>query len=224
MEAKVSRLTAMSRAVGIHLVLATQRPSVDVITGVIKTNIPSRIAFAVTSNTDSRIIIDGMGAEKLLGKGDMLYVSASDPSATRIQGAFLSDGEVEKIVEDVSKEGEPDYISEDYFEDKSIKDGDDDDDGGDGEGEMIGGEDDDEALMAQALQIVVERKCASASYLQRRLRIGFNRASRLVEEMEEQGYVGPPNGSKARPLLRYPGSVSVGQQDAGNVVTGDEQK
>jgi len=216
MEAKVSRLTAMSRAVGIHLVLATQRPSVDVITGIIKTNIPSRIAFAVTSNQDSRIIIDEVGAEKLLGKGDMLYVSSSDPSANRIQGAFLSDDEVEKVVDFASQEGTEDFIDESFFEDEPEK--------GDAEamddGEMIGGDDDDDALMQQALAIVVERKSASASYLQRRLRIGYNRAARLVEEMEEQGYVGPANGSKPRPLLRYPGSVSLGQQDAGEVVSG----
>ena len=216
LEAKVSRLTAMSRAVGIHLVLATQRPSVDVITGVIKTNIPSRIAFAVTSNQDSRIIIDEIGAEKLLGKGDMLYVSASDPSATRIQGAFLSDGEVEKVVGFASKQGVQDFIDELFFEEEPQKneDGYDDNSFSDGASPE---DNNDEVLMEQALQIAVERKCASASYLQRRLRIGYNRAARLVEQMEDEGYVGPANGSKPRPLLRYPGSVSLGQQDAGQV-------
>ncbi|MCI2129144.1 MAG: DNA translocase FtsK [Sphaerochaeta sp.] len=217
METKVSRLTAMSRAVGIHLVLATQRPSVNVITGIIKTNIPSRIAFAVTSGQDSRIIIEQMGAEKLLGKGDMLYLSSSDPAAARIQGAFLSDGEVERVVDFAKQQGVEDYIDESFFEDEPEKGDQSDVD----DGEMIGGDDDnDDELMRKALDIVVERKAASASYLQRRLRIGYNRAARLVEEMEEQGYVGPANGSKPRPLLRYPGSVSLGQQDAGDIVQG----
>lgn len=198
LEAILTRLAAMSRAVGIHLVLATQRPSMDVITGTIKSNIPSRIAFAVTSGVNSRIIIDESGAEKLLGRGDMLYMSNTDPIPTRIQGAFLSDDEVEQIVSYVRTQGEPDYLDESIFEDdepesssSSSSDGDD-----------MG--DDDETMMRRALEIVVERKCASASFLQRRLKIGYNRAARLVEEMEEMGYVGPANGSKPRELLRYP--------------------
>lgn len=197
MEMKVSRLAAMSRAVGIHLVLATQRPSVDVITGVIKNNIPTRIAFAVTSSTDSRIILDEMGAEKLLGRGDMLYQSSSEPASVRIQGSFLSDREVEDIVSFVARQGEPDYIDESFFEEDEPRSGAD----GSGEGVDIN---DDEALMEEALAIVVERKSASASYLQRRLKIGYNRAARLVEQMEEMGYVGPPNGSKPRELIKYP--------------------
>ena len=196
LENKVSRLAAMSRAVGIHLILATQRPSVDVITGVIKSNIPTRIAFAVTSTTDSRIIIDEGGAEKLLGKGDMLYVSSSDPAAVRIQGSYLSDNEVEQVVKFASTQGVPDYIDESFFEDDEPQSSDDYGDAGDSN--------DDDELMDRALSIVVERKCASASYLQRRLKIGYNRAARLVEQMEEMGYVGPPNGSKPRELLKYP--------------------
>jgi S-DNA-T family DNA segregation ATPase FtsK/SpoIIIE len=196
MESKVSRLAAMSRAVGIHLVLATQRPSVDVITGVIKNNIPTRIAFAVTSTTDSRIILDEQGADKLLGKGDMLYMSSSNPAAERIQGSFLSDHEVEEVVRFVSSQGTPDFIDESFFEDDEPKSSDSDD-------EMVDVNDDSE-LMERALAIVVERKCASASYLQRRLKIGYNRAARLVEQMEELGYVGPPNGSKPRELIKYP--------------------
>ncbi|MDT4761919.1 DNA translocase FtsK [Sphaerochaeta sp. PS] len=196
LENKVSRLAAMSRAVGIHLVLATQRPSVDVITGVIKSNIPTRIAFAVTSTTDSRIIIDEGGAEKLLGKGDMLFVASSDPTAERIQGAFLSDKEVEQVVRFVSKQGVPDFIDDSFFEDEEPASSDNGSDYADGT--------DDDQLMERALEIVVERKSASASYLQRRLKIGYNRAARLVEQMEEMGYVGPPNGSKPRELLRYP--------------------
>ncbi len=197
METKVSRLAAMSRAVGIHLVLATQRPSVDVITGVIKNNIPTRIAFAVTSSTDSRIILDEMGAEKLLGRGDMLYQSSSEPASVRIQGSFLSDQEVEDIVAFVARQGEPDFIDESFFEEDEPK--------GAGESSSEGVDlSDDEALMDEALAIVVERKSASASYLQRRLKIGYNRAARLVEQMEEMGYVGPPNGSKPRELIKYP--------------------
>lgn len=195
LETQLARLAAMSRAIGIHLVLATQRPSVNVITGLIKSNIPSRIAFAVTSAMDSRIIIDEIGAEKLLGKGDMLYSSNADPSPSRIQGAFLSDEEVEKVVEFACSQGAPDYIDEAFFEDDEPDDsGDDGDDFGDG----------DDDLMEKALRIVVERRGASASYLQRRLKIGYNRAARLVEQMEELGYVGPPNGSKPRELLKYP--------------------
>lgn len=195
LETQLARLAAMSRAVGIHLVLATQRPSVNVITGLIKSNIPSRIAFAVTSAMDSRIIIDEIGAEKLLGKGDMLYSSNADPSPSRIQGAFLSDDEVEKVVAFACSQGEPDYIDEAFFEDDEPEEsGDGDDDFGDS----------DDSLMEKALRIVVERNGASASYLQRRLKIGYNRAARLVEQMEEMGYVGPPNGSKPRELLRMP--------------------
>jgi len=197
MESKVSRLAAMSRAVGIHLVLATQRPSVDVITGVIKNNIPTRIAFAVTSSTDSRIILDEVGADKLLGKGDMLYMSSSNPATERIQGAFLSDQEVEQVVRFASSQGEPEYIDDSFFEDDEHKGSDHDDE------DVVDSNDDDE-LLQRALAIVVERKCASASYLQRRLKIGYNRAARMVELMEELGYVGPPNGSKPRELIKYP--------------------
>ncbi len=197
MESKVSRLAAMSRAVGIHLVLATQRPSVDVITGVIKNNIPTRIAFAVTSSTDSRIILDEPGADKLLGKGDMLYMSSSSPATERIQGSFLSDNEVEQVVSFVSSQGKPEYIDESFFEDDEPKVSESSDD-------ESTDSNDDEELMDKALAIVVERKCASASYLQRRLKIGYNRAARMVEQMEELGYVGPPNGSKPRELIKYP--------------------
>ncbi len=197
MEGYLARLAAMARAVGIHLVLATQRPSTNVITGIIKANIPSRIAFMVTSNTDSRIIIDQPGAEKLLGRGDMLFSSSWDPIPSRIQGAFLSEEEVEKVVGYVKEQGEPDYLDEAYFMD---------DDEGDGSDDDYGGEDDDEdSLMQEALKIVAQRGTASASYLQRRLKIGYNRAARLVEEMEDRGIVGPAQGSKPREVLRMPG-------------------
>lgn len=195
LESTVARLTAMSRAVGIHLVLATQRPSVNVITGLIKANIPSRIAFMVSSRTDSNIIIDSVGAEKLLGRGDMLYASAVDPAPVRIQGTYISDQEVEDVVKAVKEYGEPDYIDDQVFFDEE-------DEGDDFE---LNGNYDGDPLYDQALEIVIQSGKASASYLQRRLSIGYNRAARLVEEMEERGIVGPANGSKPREIIHVPG-------------------
>ena len=190
LESTVARLASMSRAVGIHLVLATQRPSIDVITGLIKSNIPSRIAFMVSSKIDSRIIIDMIGADKLLGKGDMLYSGAVDPFQTRIQGAFISEEEVEAVVEHVKTFGKPDYIDDEIFfeeeEDSSLSLF---SEGGD-------------PLYEEALQIVMQQGKASASYIQRRLKIGFNRSARLIDEMEQNGVVGPAQGSKPRELLR----------------------
>ncbi|MBP5174841.1 MAG: DNA translocase FtsK, partial [Treponema sp.] len=196
LEGVLARLAAMSRAVGIHLVLATQRPSIDVITGLIKANIPSRIAFMVASKMDSRIILDQMGAEKLLGKGDMLYASATDPFPTRIQGTFVSDQEVEDVVEAVKAWGEPEYIDDEIFVDDEDEDGDD--------SMSLFNPDGDDPLYEKALDIVVQAGKASASYIQRRLKIGYNRAARLVEEMEERGIVGPANGSKPRELIHIP--------------------
>ncbi|MFW6362790.1 MAG: DNA translocase FtsK [Spirochaeta sp.] len=191
LESTVARLCAMSRAVGIHLVLATQRPSTDVITGLIKANIPSRIAFMVASKVDSRIIIDTGGAEKLLGRGDMLFTSAWDPFPFRMQGAFLSEDEVERVVSHVKTLGEPDYIDDEIFID-------DDEEEGYAQPEL------EDPLMEKAVDIVVSANKASASYLQRRLKIGYNRAARLVEEMERIGIVGPQNGSKARDVIGTP--------------------
>ena len=196
LESVVARLAAMSRAVGIHLVLATQRPSVNVITGLIKANIPSRIAFMVAGRTDSNIIIDTVGAEKLLGKGDMLYASATDPFPIRIQGAFVSDSEVENVVEAVKEWGEPEYIDDEIFID-------DDEDSSDDQMSLFGDGGDD-PLYEKALEIVMQAGKASASYIQRRLKIGYNRAARLVEEMEERGIVGPANGSKPREIIQAP--------------------
>lgn len=194
LESTIARLCAMSRAVGIHIVLATQRPSIDVITGLIKANIPSRIAFMVASKMDSRIIIDQVGAEKLLGRGDMLYASATDPFPVRIQGTYVSDQEVENVVEYVKGFGEPEYIDDEIFVE--------DDDDEFAEPSLFG--DGDDPLYNKALEIVIEAGKASASYIQRRLKIGYNRAARLVEEMESRGIVGPANGSKPREIINVP--------------------
>ncbi|MCL2765320.1 MAG: FtsK/SpoIIIE domain-containing protein [Treponema sp.] len=191
LESTVARLAAMSRAVGIHLVLATQRPSIDVITGLIKANIPSRIAFMVASKTDSRIIIDMVGAEKLLGKGDMLYSGVVDPFPIRMQGAFVSEEEVEVVVEHVKTFGEPEYIDDEIFFEEEEEDT--------GASLFSDGGD---PLYDKALEIVMQQGKASASFIQRRLKIGFNRAARLIDEMEHHGVVGPAHGSKPRELLR----------------------
>ncbi|MCL2176260.1 MAG: DNA translocase FtsK, partial [Treponema sp.] len=193
LEATVARLAAKSRAVGIHLVLATQRPSIDVITGLIKSNIPSRIAFMVASKIDSRIIIDMIGAEKLLGKGDMLYSGAVDPFPIRMQGAFISEEEVEAVVEHVKTFGKPDYIDDEiFFEEEE-------------DGNLSLFSDGGDPLYEQALEIVMQQGKASASYIQRRLKIGFNRSARLIDEMEQNGVVGPAQGSRPRELLRGSG-------------------
>ncbi|MCL2761785.1 MAG: DNA translocase FtsK, partial [Treponema sp.] len=191
LESTVARLAAMSRAVGIHLVLATQRPSIDVITGLIKANIPSRIAFMVAGRMNSQIIIDSPGAEKLLGKGDMLYLGKVEPFPIRMQGAFVSEEDVEAVVEHVKTLGEPDYIDDEIFYDDEEED--------------LGPSlfsDGDDPLYDKALEIVLQQGKASASYIQRRLKIGYNRAARLVEEMEQKGVVGPAQGSKPREVLR----------------------
>ncbi len=192
LESTLARLAAMARAIGIHMVLATQRPSIDVITGLIKANIPSRIAFMVANKFDSRIIIDCVGAEKLLGKGDMLLSAAWNPFPVRIQGAYIDDEEIDSVTEYVKKLGPPQYIEDEVFFD--------DEETGDFEGEP--GND---PLFERALEIVVGQGKASASYIQRRLKVGYNRAARLVEEMEMRGIVGPSQGSKPREIIHLPG-------------------
>lgn len=193
LESTLARLAAMSRAVGIHLVLATQRPSIDVITGLIKANIPSRIAFMVASKFDSRTIIDMVGAEKLLGRGDMLFSGAQDPFPVRMQGAFVSEEEVERVVAHVKTLGEPEYIDDEIFIDEE-----------DLEEPTLFDEEGSDPLFEKALEIVLQQGKASVSFIQRRLKIGFNRAARLVEMMEEKGIVGPAQGSKPRDVLRNP--------------------
>ena len=208
LEATLARLAAMARAVGIHLVLATQRPSIDVITGLIKANIPSRIAFMVASKFDSRIIIDMVGAEKLLGRGDMLYSGAQDPFPVRMQGAFVSEEEVERAVEHVKTLGEPEYIDDEIFYDEDEENAE--------PGLFDDGEGD--PLFEKALEIVMQQGKASASYIQRRLKVGYNRSARLVELMEERGIVGPSQGSKPREILRNP-DLFNGHPDAGRIET-----
>ena len=185
-EEQIARLAAMSRAVGIHLILATQRPSVDVITGIIKANIPARIAFQVSSKMESRIIIDGNGAENLLGKGDLLFSMPGYHQPLRIQGAFVSEDEIYEIVQYIKSFGEPNYI-EDIFEDENS--------------EYQDGSLSDEPRWKEAVEIVISDRKASASYLQRKMKIGYNRAARIVELMENEGIVGPGQGSKPRDVL-----------------------
>ncbi|RKL69054.1 cell division protein FtsK [Salipaludibacillus neizhouensis] len=185
-EDAITRLAQMARAAGIHLIIATQRPSVDVITGVIKANIPSRIAFGVSSSTDSRTILDGNGAEKLLGKGDMLFLPVGASKATRIQGAFLSDDEVERIVMHCIEQQKAQYAEE-----MMPKEGDSD---------PVREEVQDE-LYNDAVKLITEMQTASVSMLQRRFRVGYARAARLIDEMEVRGIVGPYEGSKPREVL-----------------------
>ena len=189
-EDSICRLAQMARAAGMHLVIATQRPSVDVITGLIKANVPSRIAFSVSSQIDSRTILDMGGAEKLLGKGDMLFLPMGASKPKRLQGAFVSDKEIEKIVEFVKTCSSAHY-NEDIIE--HIENGAEDHSGGDD------GEADD--LLPQAIEIVVEIGQASASLLQRKLKVGYSRAGRLIDQLEERGIIGPHEGSKPRKVL-----------------------
>ncbi|HSX28545.1 MAG TPA: DNA translocase FtsK 4TM domain-containing protein [Candidatus Saccharimonadales bacterium] len=192
-EALIVRLAQKARAVGIHLVLATQRPSVDVITGLIKANIPARIAFTVASQVDSRTILDQMGAEKLLGQGDMLMLTPAMSKPKRIQGAFVSDEEVVKIADHIRMQRPPDYDEEIIAQPVQIG----------SKGGMVmdydGGGDDD--MYRDAVRCVVESGKASASLLQRRLRVGYARAARLIETMEEQGVIGPADGARPRDVL-----------------------
>ena len=194
-EDAICRLAQKARAAGMHLVIATQRPSVDVITGLIKANIPSRIAFAVSSQVDSRTILDQVGAEKLLGKGDMLFFPTGAPKPTRIQGSFISDKEVEKIVNFVKANGEASY-NEDIIEsiekanstDKEIEEGSLDDDETD-------------PLLAEAIEVVIETGQASTSFIQRKFKVGYARAGRIIDQMEERGVISGYQGSKPREVL-----------------------
>ena len=182
-EDAIIRLAQMARAAGIHMILATQRPSVDVITGIIKANVPSRIAFAVSSGTDSRTIIDANGAEKLLGRGDMLYMPMGENKPIRVQGAFLTDEEVERIVDFVKNQQEVEYDEAMMPSENTTS---------------AGGSEPEDELFYEVIELLKEQETISTSYLQRRFRIGFNRAARIIDDLEARGYVGPADGSKGR--------------------------
>lgn len=184
-EELIARLAQKARAAGIHLILATQRPSVDVITGLIKANIPTRLSFQVSSKIDSRTILDQMGAEALLGQGDMLYLAPGTGLPTRVHGAFVSDEEVHRVVEYLKSQGEPDYI--DGILEGGVLEGDGDAAGGADAGGAAGGEND--PMYDQAVAVVLQHRRASISLVQRHLRIGYNRAARLLEQMEQSGLV-----------------------------------
>ena len=200
-EESICRVAQMGRAAGMHLVIATQRPSSDVITGLMKANIPSRIAFAVASSLESRIILDTTGAEKLVGKGDMLYAPLGAGKPTRVQGCFITPEEIERVVDYVKQSGEAEY-SQDVMDkiEQALKEKE------KGGGKSAGapepaGESPDDELLSAAVDVVLETGQASVSMLQRRLKLGYARAARLVDQMEERGYVGPFEGSKPRQLL-----------------------
>ena len=195
-EALIVRIAQKARAAGIHLVLATQRPSVDVITGLIKANVPARIAFTVASQIDSRTIIDSMGAEKLLGMGDMLFSTSEMPKPKRVQGAFISDEETVKVCEFLRNQRPPQYDDEVVSQIVQLN----------GKGGIVfentgAGVNADDDMFKDAVQAVIDGGKASTSYLQRRLRIGYSRAARIIEEMEERGIVGPADGAKPRDVL-----------------------
>jgi len=193
-EEQIARLAQKARASGIHLVLATQRPSVDVITGLIKANIPTRLSFQVSSKIDSRTILDQMGAEALLGQGDMLYLAPGTGTPTRVHGAFVTDDEVHRVVEYLKTTGAPEYV-EDVL---SGAGGDDEDGGGDGEG---GGDAESDPLYDQAVDIVLKNQRASISLVQRHLRIGYNRSARLIEAMEKAGLISAMDSRGGREVL-----------------------
>jgi S-DNA-T family DNA segregation ATPase FtsK/SpoIIIE len=213
-EASISRLAAVSRAAGIHMILATQRPSVDVLTGTIKANIPGRVAFQVAQRNDSRIILDAQGAESLIGRGDMIFLDAK-LGQVRAQGAWVGDDEIARVVTFVKEHSQPAF--DDVFLSKLGKvrelgadDHEEDEDGGDGgpagaertgDGEKAAEEDGDEEMVREAIRVIRESRRASTSTLQRRLRIGFTRAGRIMDLLEERGIIGPPQGVAPRDIL-----------------------
>jgi S-DNA-T family DNA segregation ATPase FtsK/SpoIIIE len=209
LEGMIVRLAQMSRAIGIHLILATQRPSVNVITGTIKANVPTRIAMAVASQVDSRTIIDQVGAEQLLGVGDMLYLSSDNPRPIRLQSPFVSEEEIKKVV---------DYLKK---QDAGLMDQLDlDEQPGDGSDAMFssftGSDDVEDDLYDDARIAVIEHGKASTSYLQRKLRVGYSRAARLIDLLEEKGVVGPQDGSRPREILSQGNDSSEPEEDLDN--------
>jgi len=191
-EMAIARITQMARAAGIHCIVATQRPSVDVITGVIKANIPSRIAFQVAAKVDSRTILDAMGADKLLGKGDMLYQPPGSAKLIRVQGALITDGELQKIVDFIAKQGKPSYEVEIHQQLQKVAASMDTENGASNE---------DEDLIQQCIEVIRSEQKASVSLMQRRLRLGYTRAARIMDELELRGIVGPSNGAEPRDIL-----------------------
>ncbi|WP_367294766.1 DNA translocase FtsK [Levilactobacillus yonginensis] len=198
-EDAIIRLAQMGRAAGVHMILATQRPSVDVITGLIKANVPSRIAFAVSSGIDSRTILDANGAEKLLGRGDMLFQPVDANSPVRVQGAFIPDDDVANVVDFIKQQQSADYDEDMMVTDEELQQED-------------AGDSDDE-LFDDALKFVVEQQKASTSLLQRRFRIGYNRAARMMDDLEQRGYIGPQEGSKPRQVYKQPDSSADQSQN-----------
>jgi S-DNA-T family DNA segregation ATPase FtsK/SpoIIIE len=193
-EEALTRLAQMARASGIHLIVATQRPSVDVLTGIIKANFPSRISYKVTSRVDSRTILDSMGAEKLLGRGDMLFMPPGTHRLLRIHGAMVSDDEIEGIIKFIKEQKKPDYIEE-IFSSVVVED------------EKYEEPEEYDEKYDEALALVAKDRQASISYIQRRLRIGYNRAARIIETMERDGVVGPSDGVRPREIYVNPISV-----------------
>jgi S-DNA-T family DNA segregation ATPase FtsK/SpoIIIE len=190
-EMAIARITQMARAAGIHCIVATQRPSVDVITGVIKANIPARIAFQVAAKVDSRTILDAMGADKLLGKGDMLYLPPGSAKLIRAQGALITDQEIQSVVDFIARQGKPSYemeIHQQLSKPVSSLDGE-------------SGIDEDEGLIEQCIEVIRSEQKASVSLLQRRLRLGYTRAARIMDELENRGIVGPSKGAEPRDIL-----------------------
>jgi S-DNA-T family DNA segregation ATPase FtsK/SpoIIIE len=190
-EMAIARITQMARAAGIHCIVATQRPSVDVITGVIKANIPARIAFQVAAKVDSRTILDAMGADKLLGKGDMLYLPPGSAKLNRAQGALITDLEINTIVEFIAKQGKPNYDPEIHKQlSKPAVNTD-----------IESGIDEDEEIIQQCIEVIRSEQKASVSLMQRRLRLGYTRAARIMDELENRGIVGPSKGAEPRDIL-----------------------
>jgi S-DNA-T family DNA segregation ATPase FtsK/SpoIIIE len=189
-EMAIARITQMARAAGIHCIVATQRPSVDVITGVIKANIPARIAFQVAAKVDSRTILDAMGADKLLGKGDMLYLPPGSAKLIRAQGALITDQEIQSIVEFIAKQGKPNYDMEIHQQLSKPNASD-----------VPSGIDEDEEIIQQCIEVIRSEQKASVSLLQRRLRLGYTRAARIMDELENRGIVGPGKGAEPRDIL-----------------------
>jgi S-DNA-T family DNA segregation ATPase FtsK/SpoIIIE len=188
-EESITRLAQKARAAGIHLIIATQRPSVDVITGLIKANFPARISFQVTSRVDSRTILDAIGSERLLGEGDCLLMPPGTARVTRVHGAYVSEEEINKVVAFWKQQAGPQYKME-------LLDGKDEDAGGDDAGEELYDE-----MYDQAVRVVTESRQASISWLQRRLRVGYNRAARMIERMEREGVVSTAEGARPREVL-----------------------